>query len=500
MATKTALIEQHTAKSQTMLPLDELPKGSPAQLRVAQDSDTVAAYAGAYRDGHPMPPIVVFREEGEAGAPDRYWLADGHHRVAAARKAGLAEIDAIVKTGTQRDAILYACGANGRHGLPLTIADKERIVCTLLADPEWRAWSDREIGRHCCCSDKFVAKLRKREGADSATRKGKDGRTRPVPEKPVKDLGLPKGPPLTPMDLVRDDLFQNRAGCTAKHLARHVSAAGNLRVLTEELIRRGEIAFDESTRLYAFTPAGLAQHRLTLKELAKHACSVPADSMPAAPPAAPELPPAAGRMLIDAADAEPRAILGVGDTDFAAMADAQRFSDGAPIRDAQYLPATQALLRAVEDDSGDLPWILRPDGVADLAPSYVPPDRCSEPEPEADPAPPLQLAVPLAERRAAWIRRDLAGRIETAHTFAGSDREQAALLLLVGVSTDHAEHWREELVQAAPTLLADRLAAACASELAGHQHHRLPDIATLARLWGQDLASIRILADRSIPE
>ena len=76
-----------------------------------------------------------------------YWLADGFHRVRAAQEAGLAGINADVRQGTRRDAVLFSAGANAVHGLRRSNADKRRAVETLLNDEEWRAWSDNEIAR-----------------------------------------------------------------------------------------------------------------------------------------------------------------------------------------------------------------------------------------------------------------------------------------------------------------------------------------------------------------
>lgn len=74
--------------------------------------------------------------------------------------AGIAEIDVAVQPGGLRDAILFAVGANATHGLRRMNADKRRAVMRLLDDPEWAAWSDREIARRCSVDHKFVGKLR----------------------------------------------------------------------------------------------------------------------------------------------------------------------------------------------------------------------------------------------------------------------------------------------------------------------------------------------------
>jgi hypothetical protein len=132
----------------------------------------------------PFPPVVVFYDGAD------YWLADGFHRVAAMRAwadqhtpggARQATIAAEVRQGTRRDAILYACGTNATHGLQRTQSDKRRAVETLLRDPEWRQWSDREIGRRCAVDHKTVARVRQEIAPDwgipqSEVRQGADGR------------------------------------------------------------------------------------------------------------------------------------------------------------------------------------------------------------------------------------------------------------------------------------------------------------------------------------
>lgn len=124
------------------------------QPRVSLDIATIAEYAAAMRDGATFPPVVVFHD----GAA--YWLADGFHRVAAARQAEAETIAADVRQGTRRDALLFAVGANADHGLRRTNADKRRAVEILLADEEWAGWSDSEIARRCAVSQPFASKVR----------------------------------------------------------------------------------------------------------------------------------------------------------------------------------------------------------------------------------------------------------------------------------------------------------------------------------------------------
>jgi hypothetical protein len=102
-----------------------------------------------------FPAIVLF------GDGQRHWLADGFHRVLAAREAGLTEFPAEVRPGSERDALLCSIAANAGPGLPRSNADKRKAVSLLLADPEWGRWSDGAIARHCQVTHVLVGKLRK---------------------------------------------------------------------------------------------------------------------------------------------------------------------------------------------------------------------------------------------------------------------------------------------------------------------------------------------------
>jgi ParB-like chromosome segregation protein Spo0J len=178
-----------------MYDLALLTKSTHVQVREDQDPETVTRYAAAYLEAENMPPVVVF-EEKRKDSDDRVWLADGHHRVAGAKKAKLAEINAIVKKGDRRAALLYALRANHQNGLPLTNADKHRSVSLMLADEEWRAWSDRSIAEACLVGANLVGKIRKLLPAEqqSTVRKSKDGATRDTKNigKKAKEAPAPK--------------------------------------------------------------------------------------------------------------------------------------------------------------------------------------------------------------------------------------------------------------------------------------------------------------------
>ncbi len=123
------------------------------QPRAQIDLGTVNEYAEAMTDGSSFPAVIVFFDGVE------HWLADGFHRYHAARQIDAIDIEADVKTGTQRDAVLCAVGANAAHGQRRTNADKRRAVLTLLQDEEWSKWSDSEVARRCFVSQDLVSTL-----------------------------------------------------------------------------------------------------------------------------------------------------------------------------------------------------------------------------------------------------------------------------------------------------------------------------------------------------
>jgi ParB-like chromosome segregation protein Spo0J len=125
------------------------------QPRAEIHQETVNEYAEAMRNGDKFPPIVVFRDDEVF-----YWLADGFHRFEAAKGAGRNFIQAEIREGGKREAILFAVGANAIHGLRRSNMDNRNSVLKLLKDREWSQWSDREIARQCKVDHKTVARIR----------------------------------------------------------------------------------------------------------------------------------------------------------------------------------------------------------------------------------------------------------------------------------------------------------------------------------------------------
>ena len=145
------------------IPVSHIRRIREIQSRVEMNGETVQEYTAAMKDGEQFPPIVVF-PDGNGG----YVVADGFHRLNAAKNAKLETIAAEVHDGGPRDAILYSAGANIRHGLRRSNDDKRRAVLMLLEDTEWSRWSNREIARRTGVSDPTVAKYREELSAKNS--------------------------------------------------------------------------------------------------------------------------------------------------------------------------------------------------------------------------------------------------------------------------------------------------------------------------------------------
>ena len=101
------------------------------QSRSEINEETVKEYAEAMNEGAAFPPITVFRDH------DIYYLADGFHRIAAAKSIGRTEIDAEIVDGNYEDALRFALKANAYHGFRRTNADKHRALEI--------AWQNRKL-------------------------------------------------------------------------------------------------------------------------------------------------------------------------------------------------------------------------------------------------------------------------------------------------------------------------------------------------------------------
>ena len=157
--------------------LSHIRRDGGTQARADMNQSAIEDYAQAMEAGAKFPPVVLFQDQ------DTYWLGDGFHRVAAAIKAGKKGIQADIRQGGQRQARLFALGANSTHGVRRTNADKRLAVSILLDDPEWSQWSNRKIADAVGVSDPFVMKMRE-ERVLTVSSSSKHDVSRPVAPEP----------------------------------------------------------------------------------------------------------------------------------------------------------------------------------------------------------------------------------------------------------------------------------------------------------------------------
>ncbi len=151
-----------TAAKVKTLKLTDIRLDGATQQRAKIPKDGVEEYAKLMKlDNVEFPPVVVFFDGKDN------WLADGFMRYEARKSCLRTDIEAEIRHGTKRDAILFSVGANAGHGLKRTNADKRKAVRVLLNDEEWRKLSARQIAKLAGVHHDLVVTLRQ-EVAESA--------------------------------------------------------------------------------------------------------------------------------------------------------------------------------------------------------------------------------------------------------------------------------------------------------------------------------------------
>jgi ParB-like chromosome segregation protein Spo0J len=111
----------------TQLRISDLLANSPVDPQAHLDAERVTRYA---EDLDALPPIVVF-DTGEG-----LLVADGYHRLAAARLRGKDTIEAEIRHGSRHDALRYAATVGAvQHGIT---ADKAMEYIRRRSPQHWR--------------------------------------------------------------------------------------------------------------------------------------------------------------------------------------------------------------------------------------------------------------------------------------------------------------------------------------------------------------------------
>ena len=170
------------------IPIVEIPLESilwqdfSTQLRVQIDGDQVDNLIAAFEAGADLPPIDVFFLGSPAQTGDNDYLgdgcyiADGWHRVTAARLLKRETIMARIHAGGRIEAIKWALGANATHGLRRTNKDKRKAV--EVAVREFSKLSNRAIADLCHVHPSTVDDIRPQLPDSGSSHIGKDGKTR----------------------------------------------------------------------------------------------------------------------------------------------------------------------------------------------------------------------------------------------------------------------------------------------------------------------------------
>lgn len=140
----------------TRVKATEIVRDPRLQMRVSISADTVETYAELYQSSPvAMPPVDVVVYNGQR------LLVDGWHRLEAFLRAHPeGSIQANELSGSFDDAVILAAGANSRHGLQRSNADKRRAVEAVLSLESWRDKSTAEIAKVAGVSERTVKHYR----------------------------------------------------------------------------------------------------------------------------------------------------------------------------------------------------------------------------------------------------------------------------------------------------------------------------------------------------
>jgi hypothetical protein len=156
------------------LSVHEIENTAGTQVRKVLDKKVIKEYSEWYASGALFPPLIVFGDGSE-----RYILADGFHRLEAAKLAGLDTIACDLWQGGMREALEYALGCNYDHGQPRNAKDLRNAIEIACKDPVWCEWSNRQIAMLCKTTHVTVGKIRDEMGLKpdkvKTKRKKKDG-------------------------------------------------------------------------------------------------------------------------------------------------------------------------------------------------------------------------------------------------------------------------------------------------------------------------------------
>jgi len=145
--------------NKSVINIDEISTSTETQIRVTMNIDQIEHYAERMQEGDTFPPVLIFKVGNE------YILADGFHRIAAAKQLGLKKISCSVEgDGDAIDIVRAAIHGNTIHGLPMTKQDRLKAINLFdrIAKGRFGKYATtREVAELVGCSHTTVANIRK---------------------------------------------------------------------------------------------------------------------------------------------------------------------------------------------------------------------------------------------------------------------------------------------------------------------------------------------------
>lgn len=168
---------------QKMLSIADIIIDPAFQIRVENSEETIQEYLEQLQAKVFLPSIDVFQID------KAYYLADGYHRLKAAILGKQKYLPCEVHVGTREECLMFAVGANNKHGLKRSREDKRNAIQKL--DEAIPGMSSRAVAEACKVSHTFVDRFRNIPMATLPVAEVVDGED---PES-VENVTLPEVPP-----------------------------------------------------------------------------------------------------------------------------------------------------------------------------------------------------------------------------------------------------------------------------------------------------------------
>jgi len=157
---------KETEKSYLEIDVKKLTVNKAAQLRFALSEEAIARYTEWFQEGRKSPALKVWQSEDGS-----YAIIDGFHRREAAIRAGIKKLGCEVLDVPKDDLLALAYRFNRDHGVPLSRAERDRIIVKLRVET---GKTQEEIGKAIGLSQNRISEILHNSGADELQRTALD--------------------------------------------------------------------------------------------------------------------------------------------------------------------------------------------------------------------------------------------------------------------------------------------------------------------------------------